>query len=350
MTTALSRREFARRTLAAVGGMAAGPWAWSAAASAARPAAQTADAIDPLTLVHPDLREIAAALASPGAREARRRDRASAVPAGREPESRVIPGPSGAPDVRVEIADPAPGAEGRPAMLHLHGGGYVAGTAEARHDWAESCGCVMVSVDYRLAPATPFPGSLEDNYAALRWVHANAEALGVDRSRIAIVGSSAGGGHAAALAIAARDRGEVPVMFQVLIYPMLDDRTGSSRPVPPHIGTLVWTSESNRAGWEALLGQPAGLPTVPPGSVPARVEDLSGLPPAWIGVGDIDLFVEENIEYARRLIKAAVPVQLEVVPGAFHGFPVIAPDAGVSVAFTERWQTALRHAFESAGA
>src|SRR4029077_17645569 len=142
---------------------------------------------------------------------------------------------------------------------------------------AQSCNCVVVSVEYRLAPETPFPGALEDNYTALRWLYANAETLGVDRNRIAIGGESAGGGHAAALAIAARDRKEVPVIFQLLIYPMLDDRTGSSRPVPPHIGEFIWTAQSNVFGWSSLLGVPAGSAKVPAGAVPARVEDLSGL-------------------------------------------------------------------------
>jgi hypothetical protein len=153
------------------------------------------------------------------------------------------------------------------------------------------------------------------------------------------------GGHAAALAIAARDRGEVPVMFQVLIYPMIDDRTGTDSSVPAHIGTFVWTRESNRSGWEALLGQAPGLATVPPGSVPSRVESLSGLPPAWIGVGALDLFVGEDMEYARRLIEAGIPAQLEVVPGAFHGFDIIVPGAGVSARFTESWRAALQRAF-----
>ena len=346
MTADVSRRDFTRRALGAIVGAASVPVRWGGGGPAVQAATQAAAAIDPLTLVHPDLREVAEALSNPGGRDARNRGRVAAS-AGREPVSRWIPGPAGAPDVRIEVAEPSSGAEGRPAYLHMHGGGYVGGTAAASYDVAERCGCVMVSVDYRLAPDTSFPGSLEDNYAALRWVYANADELGVDRTRIAIGGGSAGAGHAAALAIAARDRGEVPVIFQVLIYPMLDDRTGSSTAIPPHIGTLVWTRESNRSGWEALLGQAPGLPTVPAGSVPARVEDLSGLPPAWIGVGDIDLFVHEDIEYARRLIEVAVPVQLEVVPGAFHGFPVIAPDAGVSVHFTENWQVALRNAFES---
>ncbi|MGO8793238.1 MAG: alpha/beta hydrolase fold domain-containing protein [Candidatus Sulfotelmatobacter sp.] len=193
-----------------------------------------------------------------------------------------------------------------------------------------TCNCLVVSVDYRLAPETHFPGSLEDNYAALRWLYTNADTLGIDRKRIAIGGESAGGGHAAALAIAARDRKEFPILFQLLIYPMLDDRTGSTRPVPPGIGEFVWNATSNRFGWTSLLGVPAGSPTVPAGAVPARVENVAGLPPAFISVGAIDLFAGEDIEYGRRLLEAGVPTELHVIPGAYHGYNLLAPQTTVS--------------------
>jgi acetyl esterase/lipase len=209
---------------------------------------------------------------------------------------------------------------------------------------------VVVSVDYRLAPETRFPGSLEDNYAALRWLHANTRELGVDRNRIALLGESAGGGHVATLAIAARDRGEVPVAMQVMIYPMLDDRTGSSRTVPPHLGAYVWDAAANRFGWSSLLGVPAGSPSVPAGAVPARVENLRGLPPAFIGVGSIDLFVEEDIEYARRLIEAGVPTELYVAPGGYHGFDIIVPDARISKRFKAAWSDALSRGLNTSGA
>ena len=147
------------------------------------------------------------------------------------------------------------------------------------------------------------------------------------------------------LAIAARDRREIPIAFQLLIYPMLDDRTGSSRKVPPHIGGFIWTAESNVFGWTSLLGVPAGSNKVPPGSVPSRVENLAGLPPAFIGVGGIDLFVDENIEYARRLNAAGVPTELHVVPGGYHAFDLLVPTARVSTRFTDYWITALKRAF-----
>jgi acetyl esterase/lipase len=259
-----------------------------------------------------------------------------------------IPGSKDAPEIPLFLYDPAPGVKNRPALLHIHGGGYVAGRASqfssVLQKTAQNCGCLVVSVEYRLAPETHFPGSLEDNYAALSWMYANADSLGVDRRRIAIGGLSAGGGHAAALAIAARDRKEIPIAYQLLIYPMLDDRTGSTRKVPPHLGSLVWRTENNVFGWSSLLGVPAGSANVPPGSVPARVKNLAGLPPAFIGVGALDLFVEEDIEYAERLIAAGVPTELHVVPGAYHAFDLLAPDADVSKRFTAYWTGALRRA------
>jgi acetyl esterase/lipase len=129
--------------------------------------------------------------------------------------------------------------------------------------------------------------------------------------------------------------------MQVLIYPMLDDRTGSTRPVPGHIGAFVWTADANRLGWSSLLGVPAGSDAVPRGSVPARVENLAGLAPAFIGTGSVDLFVQENIVYAQRLVEAGVATELYVAPGGFHGFDVIAPDAAISKRFTAAWNDAL---------
>ncbi len=262
---------------------------------------------------------------------------------------RSIPGPSGAPDVSIVIADTAPDRKNKPVLLHIHGGGYIVGAAVAFLPgvlrYAMPTRCVVVSVDYRLAPQTKFPGSLEDNYAVLIWVYRHADELGVDRKRIAIAGESAGGGHAAALAIHTRDRGEIPIIFQLLIYPMLDDRTGSTRTVPPPIGQLSWGAAGNKYGWSALLGIPAGSTKVPYGAVPARVEDLRGLPPAFIGVGALDLFVDEDVEYAHRLIDSAVPTELLVVPGAYHAFDLMVPTARVSKFFRDAITAALQHAF-----
>ena len=259
-----------------------------------------------------------------------------------------VPGGAGQPPVTVFAINVRAGSR-RPAILHTHGGGHVLGQArnELRflQELARDLDCVIVSVEYRLAPETRFTGSVEDNYAALRWLHGNADALGVDRRRIALLGESAGGTHAALLAIAARDRGEVPLVLQALIYPMLDDRTGSTRRVPPHIGRILWTEESNRYGWSSFLGVAAGGPNVPAAGVPARVASLEGLAPAFIAVGGADLFVSEDIEYARRLTEANVATELLVVPRAYHAFDRIAPETEVARRFREAELGAFRRAF-----
>jgi acetyl esterase/lipase len=260
----------------------------------------------------------------------------------------MIPGPANSPQVKVFVIGATPGAH-KPLVFHTHGGGFVSGAAAnevgtlqqlaLKHD------CVVITVDYRLAPETKLPGSLEDNYAALRWVHQNAKDLGVDTTRIALKGESAGGGHAAMLAIAVRDRREFKLCQQILIYPMLDDRTGSSRQMPPYIGQFFWDVRKNRYGWTALLGVPAGSSSVLANSVPARVADLSGLPPTFIGVGSIDLFGPEDIDFSSRLVAAGVSTEMVLVPGAFHGFDIFIPDAPLSVRFSASWNGALKRAF-----
>lgn len=172
----------------------------------------------------------------------------------------------------------------------------------------------------------------------------HAPELGVDTERLAVMGESAGGGHAALLAIEARNRGEVPLAYQVLTYPMLDDRTGSSRPAAPYAGRFIWTAENNRLGWRAFLGMEPGTDRVPAEAVPARVENLAALPPAYIAVGDIDLFAQEDIAYAHRLIEAGVPVDLHVFAGGYHGFNMLLPNAAISKQFDTALYDALRRA------
>lgn len=267
-------------------------------------------------------------------------------------EERYVPGPDGAPDVRVLVYSPADAATARPALLHIHGGGYVIGTPEIndRHNRAlvRHLGCVVVSVDYRLAPETRYPGAVEDCHAALVWLHSEASALGVDAARIAITGESAGGGHAAALALLARERGQVPICLVVLDSPMLDDRTGSTTEPHSYCGEFVWTPGSNRFGWRALMGVEPGGADTPVGAVPARVEDLGGLPPTFIAVGALDVLAEEGMEYARRLMRAGVPTELHVIPGAYHGFS-IAGDAAPQVQMLDGLRRgALARAFGAA--
>ena len=237
----------------------------------------------------------------------------------------------------------------RPAILHVHGGGFVAG--QARYEvgnqqrLAKLLDCVVVSVEYRLAPETRYDGSTEDVYATLRWPHAQAAELGVDRTRIALLGNSAGGALAALAAIAARDRGEVGVAAQVLIYPALDDRTGTTRTPPSPTGSVGWGAPINAFAWRSFVGMAPGGADVPAAAVPARVGDLSRLPPTFIGVGGIDLLVSEDIDDARRLTEAGVPTELLVVPGAYHGLDQVATDTSPARRFTKARLNALGRAF-----
>ena len=297
-------------------------------------------AIDPLSLLDPELIPVAKQMQQRSASmvlsdEFIARARKGGGPPPPKPLPNVpflerrVPVSGGAPDVRVLIVNSDPGVS-RPVIVHTHGGGFISGSVDQSlpdlQTLASALDCIVVTVDYRLAPETRYIGSIEDTYAALLWSYKNAAELGIDVRQIAVFGESAGGGHAAWLALTARDRGEVPIAFQALIYPMLDDRTGSTRRVAPHIGTIGWNAASNRYGWRAFLGQEPGTQTVPTRAVPARTRELSRLPATFIGVGSLDLFALEDIEYATRLLTAGVAVELLVVPGAFHGFDVIGRD------------------------
>jgi acetyl esterase/lipase len=213
-----------------------------------------------------------------------------------------------------------------PALLWIHGGGYVIGNAQQDdalcRRFSRKLGITVASVDYRLAPEHPYPAPLEDCYSALTWL---AALPAVDPAWVAIGGASAGGGLAAALALLARDRGEVTPTLQLLAYPMLDDRSGLG---PNNPNYRLWGPKSNRFGWAAYLGN-----ADPQVAVPARHDDLSGLPPAWIGVGTYDLFHDEDVAYAERLTAAGVPCHVEVVQGAFHAFDLMVPKAAVSQSF-----------------
>ena len=248
--------------------------------------------------------------------------------------------------VRVLVYQPDVAEAKSPGYLHIHGGGLIMGSPEGRHiaslGLVRTFGCTVVSVGYRVAPEVPYPGALDDCLAGLKWLTANAVELGVDPTRIVIGGESAGGGLAAALAIRARDHGGLPIVFQMLTYPMLDDRTclASDR---PHQGEFVWTPSSNEFGWRSYLGVAPGAPTVSQYAAPARCTDFAGLPPAFIAVGSLDLFLEEDIDYARRLIHAGVPTEPHVYPGAFHAFDLV-PDAAVTKAFKRDWNGAFERA------
>lgn len=254
----------------------------------------------------------------------------------------VLTLPSG---VGVRLFRPT-GVTGRaPALLWIHGGGYVIGKA-AQDDvlcrrFARELGATVASVEYRMAPEHPYPTSLEDCYSALQWL---VRLPSVDPGRVAIGGASAGGGLAAALALLTRDRGEIDLAAQLLVYPMLDDRTVERKHLD-NPGHRLWNQSSNKYGWSAYLGDADRQV-----AVPARRDDLSGLPPAWLGVGTFDLFHDEDVAYAERLKAAGVPCVVEVVPGAFHGFDGIAPKAEVSQAFFKSQCALLREALAPAAA
>lgn len=264
-------------------------------------------------------------------------------------EDRQAPGYDGGPDVAVRVYRPAGLAAGSPAICWIHGGGMVLGSVgmdDAKcADMAKELACVIASVDYRLAPEHPYPAAIHDCFGALTWLTDSADELGVDASRIAIGGASAGGGLAAGTALFARDNGGPSLCFQLLVYPMIDDRqtTPSSQMITD---TRVWNSEANELAWKAYLGNGAGGET-PIYAAPARATDLSGLPPAYINVGALDLFIDEDIEYAQALQRAGVPVELRVYPGAFHGSNSLVADAPLSLRWKADELDALRRAWES---
>jgi acetyl esterase/lipase len=221
-------------------------------------------------------------------------------------------------------------------MLYVHGGGMIFAMDDVGavydsvvREYVAASGVPALTVDYRVAPEHPDPTPVEDCYAALQWLVSRAEALGVDPARVAVCGDSAGGGLAAGVTLAARDRGGPAIALQMLIYPMLDDRNTQPDPQLP-AELLVWTYDDNVTGWSALLGDRAGGDDVSVYAAPARATDLTGLPPTYIDTGDLDIFRDEDITFARRLSAAGVPTELHVHPGCPHGFETIVPDAAVS--------------------
>ncbi|MFI6578514.1 alpha/beta hydrolase [Nocardiopsis sp. NPDC050513] len=249
-------------------------------------------------------------------------------------EAHEAPGPEGAPAVPLIVWRPTGSPSPTGVLYWIHGGGMMLGTHRGREisgllEAARELGAALVSVDYRLAPENPHPAPVEDCYAGLVWVVENAEKLGIDPERVVVGGASAGGGLAAATALLARDRGGPRLIGQLLLYPMLDDRNDS---VSAHqmVGVGVWDRVSNATGWGALLGDAAGGPDVSFHAAPARAEDLSGLPPAFLDVGSAETFRDEVVEYASRIWKAGGVAELHVWPGAFHGFDTFAPQAAIS--------------------
>ncbi|MFF9910030.1 alpha/beta hydrolase [Streptomyces sp. NPDC013457] len=251
-----------------------------------------------------------------------------------EVEELRVPGPPGGPEVTLVSARPAGVTRPLPLLYYMHGGGMVMGNAPSvfpgvLDSWAVTLELAVISVEYRLAPRTPYPGPVEDCYAGFVWVAEHAAELGVDPDRLLVGGKSAGGGLAAALALLNRDRGGPRPIGQLLQSPMLDDRGGtfSSRQMA---GVDTWDRTSNATGWQALLGELYGTADVPPYAAPARATDLSGLPPAYIDVGSTETFRDEAVAYADAIWRAGGRAELHVWPGAFHGFDSWAPDAALS--------------------
>lgn len=257
----------------------------------------------------------------------------------------TIAGSDGVP-VHVRVYRPAITEAVLPCLYWIHGGGHVMGSIESDdrlvQEMVHLANCAAVSVDWRHAPEHPYPAALNDAHDGLTWLWAHTDELGVDPLRIALGGASSGGGLAAALALLVRDRGESNLCFQLLVYPMLDDRneTPSSYDI---VDARVWNRQANITAWRYYLGD-LDTSSLPPYAVPARVQDLSGLPPTFISVGELDLFLDEDVEYACRLIRAGVPTELHVYPGTPHGVNKFGYPAAVARQFAMDRDNALRRA------
>jgi acetyl esterase/lipase len=245
---------------------------------------------------------------------------------------RHIPARKGAPDILVRTYDPVRRDNPAPALVFFHGGAFTAGGLETEdlrcREIASRTGMLVVSVDYRLAPEHPFPAGFYDCYDSLVWCSTHADELGVDPVRIAVGGSSAGGALAAAVSLAARDQGGPAIVFQLLLYPVIDDRM-STASMAAFVNTPGWNQPNSVHMWRNYLGA-ASDGEVSPYAAPARATDLRDLPPAYVMTVEFDPLRDEGVEYARRLIAAGVPTELHVFPGAFHGFDAAAPQATLS--------------------
>lgn len=255
-----------------------------------------------------------------------------------------VPGTNGDPDVLVRVYNPA-GPTDRPAMYWIHGGGMVLLSVDSDDahcaTWASQLSVPIASVDYRLAPESPYPGPIHDCHAGLQWFATQGEQFGFDASKIVIGGASAGGGLAAGTALYARDHGGPALAGQLLEYPMLDDRNNSPS-AQAIVDLRVWNRHANEAGWTAYLGDLHGSADVPIYAAPARASaaQLHGLPPTFINVGAHDMFLDEDMAYARNLVEAGVDVDFRLYPKAFHGSASFVADHPESV----RWQTEMAEA------
>lgn len=251
--------------------------------------------------------------------------------------------------MRALMYNPENNGQKRPALLHIHGGGFVIGNPEMNdgrnQGIADEIGAVIVSIDYRLAPEHPAPRSVEDCYSGLKWLFDNTDKYDIDIDKIAIYGESGGGGLAAALAILARDRNEVSIIHQFLIYPMIDEKSALNENANPFTGEFIWTREDNYYGWKSILGFEPGSQKPSPYVAASSVASTEGLPPTYICVGSLDLFLDENIAYAQRLVRSGIPTEMHIYPSAYHGFDMFAPDTALSKQFEIDFRRALKKAF-----
>jgi acetyl esterase len=263
-------------------------------------------------------------------------------------EDDYIEGPDGN-SLRLRIYRPKSSNETLPVLLWIHGGGYILGSVDGDDQlclgFVKTANCVVVSVDYRLAPEHPYPAPIEDCYAALKWIADNAEHLNIDPNRIGVAGASAGGGLTAALTLLARDRQYPSLCFQMPLYPMINDRnnTPSSNEVKEG---YVWNQQANEVGWKMYLGELHGTDQVPAYAAPARAEDYSNLPYTYTCVGQLDPFRDETITYVAKLAQAGVDVEFHLYPGAYHGFEGINPDAKISQQALNEYMQAVKSGFE----
>lgn len=266
--------------------------------------------------------------------------------------NRMVPGPEDNPFVRVRIYEPKKKRETLPGLLWIHGGGYVLGNPEGDdvlcQRFVKEANCVVVSVDYRLAPEHRYPAAIEDCYAVLKWFSEHAaEELGVDSSRIGVGGQSAGGGLTAALALLARDRKGPNLCFQMPLYPMIDDRnqTPSSLEITGH---MIWNHDLNQKGWTMYLDGKNGTEDVSQYAAPARATDLSSLPYTYTCIGQLDPFRDETLEYVTRLCRAGVDVEFHLYPGCYHGFEGVAPTAAISQRAISEYVNAVKYVLHHA--
>lgn len=261
---------------------------------------------------------------------------------------KIINGPDNQP-LPLRIYRPKHSSETLPVLLWIHGGGYILGSIDEDDElcmnFVKEAECVVVSVEYRLAPEHPYPAPIEDCYAALKWIADSADALHIDSNRIGVAGASAGGGLTAALTLLARDRNYPSLCFQMPLYPMIDDRNTTPSTNEIKEG-FVWNQKSNGTGWRMYLGDLYGTDDIPSYAAPARETDYSHLPYTYTCVGQLDPFRSETLTYVTKLAEAGVDVEFHLYPGAYHGFEGINPDADLSIRAKDEYILAVKNGFK----